>query len=302
MSRTVTGGLLLLLLLQCGLLAALYWPASDPQRQAPAAALAPVEAAAIDEIRIGDEHDNEAVLQRAGEHWLLPDLDGLPADPDQVGKLLAVLTGRISGWPVAQSGAARQRFQVADYLYQRRIALTCGGAPCGEIYLGTSLGFRKVHARSAGREEIYSIEFNAFDAPGSPGAWLDPRLLQVRTPLRITADGYSSVQLRDGDWLSGRGTPVDAREVLALTSALRSLQVDGVAGADTQRDLSQAQADLVLQVAGLGGEVTLELYRLGDRHFIHSSEYPLFFRLSAYDYDRLTGIDLRLVSDPSGGD
>ncbi|MCB1676802.1 MAG: hypothetical protein KDI01_10955, partial [Halioglobus sp.] len=138
------------------------------------------------------------------------------------------------------------------------------------------------------------------DAPGSPGSWLEPRLLQVRTPVRITADGYT-VALRDGDWQSGRGTPVDAREVQALTGALRSLQVDGVAGADAQRDLSQAQADLVLQVAGLGGEVTLELYRRGDRHFIHSSEYPLFFSLSAYDYDRLTGIDLRLVSAAETG-
>lgn len=294
MNRSVAA-LSLLLLLQCGLLAALYWPAGSAPQQAPEVALAPVNTAAIDEIRIGDDYDNEAVLQRAGEHWLLPDLGGLPADPEKVDKLLAALTARNIGWPVAQSGAARQRFQVADYLYQRRIALFHDGAMRAEVYLGTSPGFRKVHARSAGREEIYSIGFNVFDAPGSPDAWLDPRLLQVRTPVRITADAYT-VQWRDSHWVSGRGTQADEREMLALTTALRSLQVEGVAGEDAQRDLSQAQAELVLQVESLGGEITLELFRVGGKHFIHSSEYPLFFKLSAYDFDRLAGIDFRLIS------
>jgi hypothetical protein len=42
--------------------------------------------------------------------------------------------------------------------------------------------------------------------------------------------------------------------------------------------------------------VTLELITLDGNHFIHSSEYPLFFELSAYDFDRLMGIDFRLVS------
>jgi hypothetical protein len=39
-----------------------------------------------------------------------------------------------------------------------------------------------------------------------------------------------------------------------------------------------------------------EQVALNDPYFIHSSEYPLFFKLNAYDFDRLTGIDFRLIS------
>ena len=52
----------------------------------------------------------------------------------------------------------------------------------------------------------------------------------------------------------------------------------------------------MLNVESLAGEATLELFHREDRHYIHSSEYPLFFTLGAWDYDRLTGIDFRLIS------
>ena len=42
--------------------------------------------------------------------------------------------------------------------------------------------------------------------------------------------------------------------------------------------------------------MSLELLTLNDNYFIHSSEFPLFFKLSAYDFDRLMGIDFRLIS------
>ena len=52
----------------------------------------------------------------------------------------------------------------------------------------------------------------------------------------------------------------------------------------------------MLRVQGLAGDVTLTLVAQNDRHFIHSSEFPLFFECSAFDYDRLTGIDAGLIS------
>jgi hypothetical protein len=85
----------------------------------------------------------------------------------------------------------------------------------------------------------------------------------------------------------------------ALLAALRSLQVDGVAAEDVQRELSAAEADLVLQVRSLAGTTTLEFFTVQDEHFVSSSEHTLFFKLSAYDFDRLTSIDFRLISGES---
>jgi hypothetical protein len=274
---------------------AVYWPQEHDLDAHALQPLAPFPRDDVDEIYVGDAYDNETVLRRNGERWFLPELANLPADSQMVAKLLHALGANAGDWPVANSIAARQRFQVADYHYQRRISLLRENNLLGTFLFGTSPGFRKVHVRNEAQDAIYSVEFNTFDAPGHSGAWLDRKLLQVRTPLRITADSYSLY--REGnEWRSGLGLRPEERELEALLSALRSIQVDGIANGDEQRDLAAAEADLVLEVEGLAGTVTLELFSIGDKHFIHGSEYPLFFTLGEYDYERLTTIDLRRIS------
>jgi hypothetical protein len=212
-----------------------------------------------------------------------------------VEKLLKAIEGDAWDWPVARTSAASQRFQVADYYYQRRITLLGDDEVLGRIYLGTSPGFRKVHARNGERDEIYSIAFNIFDAPAISSAWVEPDLLQVRAPLRIDADSYS-VRFENGQWRSGTGATPDPGELQALITALRNLQVDGVAAYDMQRELSLAEATLELTIHSLTGETRLELFLQDNQHYIHSSEYSLFFKIGAYHYDQLTGIDLDLIS------
>lgn len=258
-------------------------------------ALAPFSDSAIDEVRIGDEFDNEVILVRSGKQWLLPELQHVPADPAKVDALLHSIIHQAGSWPIARSPAAQQRFQVAEYYYQKRVTLWSQGEQLGAIYLGTSPGFRKVHARNESQDAIYSITLDALQSSALSADWLDAGLLQVRTPLRIDADLYS-LYFENGVWRSGTGGTPDERELEALISALKKLQVDGVADGDLPRELSAVEADLILKIQGLAGEVSLELLTLNDNYFIHSSEYPLFFKLSAYDFDRLMGIDVRLIS------
>lgn len=294
MKRSVTV-LLLALLIQCGIVAVVFYPRQVPVNAPTEQALAPFSNDAIDELRIGDEYDNETVLKKSGTQWLLADLENLPADPVKVDTLLQSINSKTASWPIARSPAARQRFQVADHFYQKRLTLLSDGGRLDTIYLGTSPGFRKVHARNEDQDAIYSITLDAPETSALNADWLEPRLLQVRTPLRIDADLYN-LHFDNGVWLSGTGGIPDEQELEALIAALKSLQVDGVAHEDIQRELSAMEADLVLKIQSLTGDVTLELVTLNDAHFILSSEYPLFFKLSAYDFDRLTGIDFRLIS------
>ena len=286
--------LLLILLIQSALVGVLYWPGETPgfARPPPMAAF---DRQQIDTIFVGDEFDNETVLTRVGDRWSLPEMEHLPADTEMVDKLLDTLVGDDGSWPVAQTAAARQRFRVATYHYRRRIALLGEGDILATILLGTSPGFRKIYARNEKQNGIYSIVLSTQDVPGLDGGWLDRTLVQIRTPLRINADAYS-LQREGTEWVSGIGRTPDPRELSVLLDTLRNIQIDGLASGDMQRDLAVAEAELILQVESLAGEVTLELFELEDKHYIHSSEYPLFFTLSAYDYNRLTNIDYRLIS------
>ena len=120
-------------------------------------------------------------------------------------------------------------------------------------------------------------------------------MLQVRAPLRIDTDLYN-LYFENGNWLSATGGNPDGKELNSLLSALKNLEIDGVANEDLQRDLAAAEADLVLNIESLAGNVTLELITHDGKHYIHSSEFPLFFTCSAHDFNQLTGIDARLVS------
>ena len=104
----IIGTLLLLLALQCGLVLAVFWPSLESQHT-PRESLAPLALERVDVIHVGDEFDNETVLSRAGEHWILPELDNLPADAAMVSKLLEAIAAGDGAWPVADSVAARQR-------------------------------------------------------------------------------------------------------------------------------------------------------------------------------------------------
>jgi hypothetical protein len=287
--------LLLILLIQCAVIAGVFWPDRSGGQNSAAPLLPPLPITAIDELHISDEFDNEAILIRAGQQWLLPDRENLPADARKIDALLQDLTNQSAIWPVARSSTARQRFEVADYYYQKRLKLFSAGDSLGVLYLGTSPGFRKVHARNADHDAIFSIHLNVFDVPANSAAWLDPKLLQVRVPLRIDSDLYN-IYLENGDWKSATGGQPDPEEVDALLSALKDLRVDGIAGDDLQRDLSEVEDELILNVQSLAGEVTLKVITLKGKHYIYSSEFPLFFTLSTYDFNRLTGVNAARIS------
>ncbi|QFU77445.1 DUF4340 domain-containing protein [Halioglobus maricola] len=240
----------------------------------------------IDELRIEDGHGSGVQLTLTDDRWVLPTLGGLPAEASHIEQILQTLSDQNTGWSVAHTLAARQRFQVAHYHFRRKITLLAQGQEVDTVFLGTSPGFRKVHARNDAGNAIYSIPLNLFDVPTTPGAWLARDLLKVRAPLSITADTYT-LNRSSGDWLLGTGQTPDPAELDALLLALEHLHIEGVA---SERTLQEAE--LIFEIESLTGSTTLELYRQGDNHFVRSSQYPLLFRISSYTFDQLTGINL----------
>lgn len=287
--------LLILLVIQLLVTAIVYREGNDRPGKAAGETLIDAGTYVIDEIRIEDSLGNAVTLGKSGDLWLLPELGNLPAKPEMIEKVLQTLTTDDPGLSIAHTIASRQRFQVAHYHYRRRIGLSSLGQEVGAVFLGTSPGFRKVHARNEKQDNIYSVDLNLYEVPLQPGKWLEPRLLQVRAPVQITADGYS-LERSAGEWRLGTGAKPDQRELQALLAALRNLQVQGVAAKDMEQAVKRREAELILQVKGLAAQTELQLYKLDQGHFISSSEYPQLFRISAYDFDKLTGIDSFLLS------
>ena len=293
--RSAITALSVLLGVQCLVAILLYWPEDMMPAMRDKRPLVSFNADLLDEIHISDRDNNEVILIRQGDTWLLPDLEELPADNKMVNGLIDALAYQAHGRPVADSIPARQRFQVAAYLYQRRLTLIGEGELLGTIYLGTSPGFRRVHARNDATSEIYSVNFNNFDAPASASAWLKRALVQVSDVEAIRGPGFT-LEREGNTWLSTTGIAPDRRELDALLLALASQQIDGVADEDEQRTLAGTEPSLTLNITTPDGNERLEYFKLDQGRFVFSKRYPLFFRVSDYDFDRITGIDGALLA------
>ncbi len=284
--------LLLVLVIQLFLTAVVYWPQQAPVVENPAVPLLAIDPAAVTAIQLADNEGNEAILQRVEGAWRLPAQQDLPADSALVERLLQVLAVEAHGYPVATSIAARQRFEVASYRFQRSVTLLgADDTPLATVFLGTAPAFRRIHARSSGDDAIYSIAFNSFDAPATDSAWLDRRLLQVAAPRRIRGSDFSLTRLDSGEWrAAGGGTP-EPRELEALLVSLANLQVDGIASEDQQRSLATSTPAFILDMETAGEALQLAFYLLDEEHFVHDQRYDVFFTVSAYDFDRLQTLD-----------
>lgn len=296
--------LLLLLLIQATVIAVLHWPGGGDSSLAATGALLPFDPARIDEVHIGDEYDNEVVLLQVDKaHWALPEMDDLPANANAVRQLVTALDSSRHQVPIATTIAARQRFQVASYRYQRQIRLVGNGEILATIYLGTAPGFRQVHARNEERDAIYNIAYNNHDAPALASAWLDPKLLRISQPSRVANDVFD-IRLDAGDrWLNLAGTTPNAAVLEKLLDALAELEVAGLADEDMQRSLSEvAEPSLSLRIDSSDDTVLLEFFAVDDGYYVHDSRYSLFFKLPAQNYSRFRQLRLERLAEADPAD
>lgn len=147
--------------------------------------------------------DSEVILQKQGDAWL--DSAGLPADSPRVASLVEQLTALKSGFPVASTAAAQERFEVGDKNYQRKITVVAGGdtaepVSATTLYFGKSVNVKQVHARAENTHNIYAATFSVFDAPTSENAWLDTHLLQPKAEVTAIKLGDFQVTKTHGQW------------------------------------------------------------------------------------------------------
>ncbi|MEE4361416.1 MAG: DUF4340 domain-containing protein [Pseudomonadales bacterium] len=137
------------------------------------------DAAAVDGLTITDGEGREAALLHSDDAWRLADGERLPADTARVDALLERLAGLEPGLTVATSEGARRRFKVADDDFERRIRLRAGDEIVATLYLGTSEGVRRVHARNGTGDEIVTTALAPYEVSTEIDDWLDPTFLQV---------------------------------------------------------------------------------------------------------------------------
>lgn len=281
-----------LLAAQVVLAGALFFYKEQSIPQATNEPLLSFESSVIDKLVIADA-ESSVTLQKKGDQWRLPELHELPIVEQKVPELLDKLAGATVRWPVATTRSSHERFEVDEEKFQRKVQLFKGETKVGEVLLGTSPGFRKVHVRRPQDSEVYAVELNTFDMPVSETDWLDKTLLSAHDLQKIKGPDYE-LQKAGEEWSfvgaandeEGDADPlkVDVQKAQELANALSNLRIIDVAEQQPEGE------PVVISVNATEGELRYEFLKMDDSYFVKRSDQSQAFTLSQYDYDRITQI------------
>ena len=195
----------------------------------------------------------QLVLQKQTGDWNLPDHFGARADQAKIDQLLQSLIGLKRPWPVAESADAASRFKVAADDFERRLTFLQGDKQLDRLLLGTSPGFRKVHARVAGETTIYDIPFSTYQVSLKPEDWVDKTLLQLQ-PEQISAIDLADCKLvKQAGRLEvadlGAGEQTDAKQVAELLDKLAHLTILDVSAKSEQLSDEPAALSFTLHLS-----------------------------------------------------
>ena len=244
----------------------------------------------------GEKSAKAVTLTLQDGEWILPELNRLPANRVKLDLAIGKLMGLKSNWPVATTQDSQSRFKVASDNYQKKIQLFSHDKVIAELFLGTSPGFKKVHLRQSGSQEIYSLELNSYDFSDSATDWLDKALLQINDINKISLDEFSLKKKQDTWTLSPselvtEGKQLDINKVDALVTKLASFNVlDVTNGEDAQSEkITAAEVDRL--TIGADQEYQLTFYKNESDYWVKRNDIDSLFSISSTDYNELVNVD-----------
>ena len=251
------------------------------------------DAETVDSLSVGNA-EGQVALSKSGGAWLLP--DGAPADSSKVEDVIGKLADAAPGWPVATTASAAERFEVVEDDHQRQLVLKAGDETVADIYLGTSPGYRKTHARRSDDDDVYAIIFSNYEAGIKASDWLDKSLLRAAGTVQSLrrAGGFALAKDDDGMWQAQSGAEIDQGKATTLAGRFTGLTVLGIV-AEALPD--EPAATFVL--TDDDGELTFKLFHLeGDEYAATSSRAPGAYEISSYVAEQMDVALADIAPDP----
>ena len=293
MSRSIKL-LLLLLVLQAGLVAWVNLPGDDPGAFEADRKLLSLDAGSVDTVTIEQMGEARLHLARKDAGWVLPEKGDFPVSSATFEQFTEKLLGARRSWPVGKTAVAARQFKVTPDRFERRVRLLRGTDVLGDVFLGSSPGFRKVHARLDGDEHTYAIDFNAFDAPVDAGRWYDTEVLKtaVEDIARIDLGVYALKAGDGGFQVEGlrENEETDAEPVRQLVERVAETGFKDVLSRDGKALFNAGKPVLEYTIETKEGstvEHTVVSPEDGDHYILKSSAQPHYFEVDRDRFDKL---------------
>ena len=230
----------------------------------------------IDRLLVEGPDEASVELKKRDGQWILPGYFDAPVDDAKLKRVLEALPQSKRGFAVATSTSALERFKVNDEAFERRITFEKSGETQARLYLGTSAGLRKLHARNAEDRAVYIVEFPYYDAPTEAANWFRRDLTQVPE---------SEIQSIS---LNGQGFEDDkAKEIIQKITGLRA---EAILGLEARPEWKEK---LKIRLTLKDGEEQWILsqpedHEDGNRFYVlKTPKHPWYIKLAYWDGDDL---------------
>lgn len=304
--------LTVLLAAQLGLAILLGVTGPDLEARTQDAPLIDLEGKTVEKLTIEGPEGEKTALAKGEKGWVLPDHWGFPADQDKVESLISRLKELKHGPPVAVTGGALKRFKVDDGAFERRITLVEGDDALHTVFLGTSPGMRRIHARSHEDDAVFSVPFSAYEAPAKAESWEDKAILKIpetevetvrvhgltltrekaEAPAKEGKKGETAAP-KKRSWLAAGLAEDEAFKpdgAESLTREWSSVRIGRVLGPEANPDYGLDDPKLELTLVRKGGEEVfyrLAKHRKEDHYILKASTQDVHFRIPSYSGDAL---------------
>ena len=286
--------LLLLLVLQAGLVAWVNLPGDDPGAFEADTPLIALDAESVDTVTIEQMGETPLRMARKEAGWVLPGQGGFPVSSAKFEQFTGKLLGAKRSWPVGRTLVAAKQFKVTPDQFERRVRLLRGTDVLGDVFLGSSPGFRRVHARLDGDSHTYAIDFNAFDAPVEADSWYDTEILKtaVADIARIDLGAYALKAGDGGFQVEGLrdSEETDAEPVRQLVELVAEVEFKDVLSEDGKALFDAGKPVLEYNVEPKEGspvKYTVVSPEEGGHYILKSSARPHYFEVDRERFDKL---------------
>jgi hypothetical protein len=231
---------------------------------------------AVTAMTIGDAEGETVSLSRTDDGWRVGDL---PADQTRIQGVIDDLLGGSVTWPVATSASSQERFEVTSDKFQRHLTFSAGEQLLAELYLGSSPGFRRIHARSEDSDDVFSIDFAVHEVPVNADDWLDKKLLHADGVSAVALEGSWRLEKTDDVWrVDGQAADEDAAR--RLVERIEGLSVLGLYDADGS-DLGETRSLEITDGTGIH-RLTLRMNEAEDEYVLTTDRFDAHFIVASY--------------------
>ena len=243
--------------------------------------------------------DTELILTKHEGDWRLKEYPELPLLASKITSLTSELTDTQVTWPVTRTASSHERFKVAEDNFEKRIVFTDKNNNKHELLLGESPSYKQLYVRDADGDEVFSIEYSAYQLSTKASDWLDKSLLSINGISKVS---HSSVNLEkhDNEWQLTSPTKLNDQQSLNtesitdLVNQLTSLTVSGIA-----EETYEATNKLIIH-DDKNTEYIYSFAANNDNYFVKRNDINQWFTIPKLKFETLANVSVdKFISETS---